>query len=220
MDNRTKRLDRRKFLKGLAALPILGGLAAYGAPILRFLKPNLQPGLGLPKGQIQDLAIMDVPTGGALNLGPVTELAEPWASRYFVYTQQFAQYTPQRSKAATVPGVAIKLPNKIKFKGYKDGREETDIVMFSRICPHLGCIFNFVQNHQEVTAGYGGYTPPPDRRHGLMACPCHLSIYDPADASVPGRVISGPAPREPRFMTYEVRDGNLYVTGAEPGGIA
>ncbi|MBM3449691.1 MAG: Rieske 2Fe-2S domain-containing protein [Armatimonadetes bacterium] len=220
MENRNKGLGRRKFLKALAALPVLGGLAAYGAPILRFLKPNLEPGLGLPKGQLQNLAEMDLPTGGALPLGSVQEFKEPWSFRYFVYTQAFAQYTPQRSKSATIPAMAIKLPNKLSFPGFQQGKVETDIVMFSRICPHLGCIFNFVPNHKEVTAGYGGYTPPPERQHGLMACPCHLSIYDPADAKVPGRVISGPAPREPRYMSYEIRDGILVVTGAEPGGIA
>src|SRR5437867_12266086 len=75
---------------------------------------------------------------------------------------------------------------------------ESDIIVFSRICPHLGCIYNFVPNYKEVTAGYGGYSPPPPRQHALMAGPCHRSIYDPADPQLPGLVLPGTAPPPPR----------------------
>jgi Rieske Fe-S protein len=189
--------------------------------VLRYLKPNLEPGLGVPQGKVPpDLAEGDLPKGEPLPIATLEELREPWSSKFFVFTQKYPQYTPELAKAFTVPGVAIKLPWKLNFPGYKGGKEPTDIVIFSRICPHLGCIFNYVPNWREVTAGYGGYMPPEDRRHGLMACPCHLSIYDPADREQPGRVLSGPAPRPPRFFTYEIRDGVIVVTGAEPGGIA
>ncbi len=214
-------MDRRAFLKVLSAVPVLGGLAAFLAPVLRYLKPNLEPGLGVPQGKVPpDLAEGDLPKGEPLPIATLEELREPWSSKFFVFTQKYPQYTPELAKAATVPGVAIKLPWKLAFPGYKAGKEPTDIVIFSRICPHLGCIFNYVPNWREVTAGYGGYVPPEDRRHGLMACPCHLSIYDPADREQPGRVLSGPAPRPPRYFTYEIRDGVIVVTGAEPGGIA
>ncbi len=214
-------MNRRTFLKLLSAVPALGALGAFLAPVLRYLKPNLEAGLGVPKGKVvPDLAEGDLPKGEALPIATLEELREPWSSKFFVFTQKYPQYTPEQAKAATVPGVAVKLPWKLSFPGYKGGKEPTDIVVFSRICPHLGCIFNYVPNWREVTAGYGGYVPPEDRRHGLMACPCHLSIYDPADRELPGRVLSGPAPRPPRFFTYEIRDGVIVVTGAEPGGIA
>ncbi|MDR5684125.1 MAG: Rieske 2Fe-2S domain-containing protein [Armatimonadota bacterium] len=213
-------VNRRTFLRALSAIPVLGALAAFAAPLLRYLKPNLDPGLGLPEGRLRSLAEMDLPQGEQLALGRVEELAEPWSSRIFVYTQRYAQYTPEQARVATIPGVAIRLPWKVSFPGFKQGEEPTDIVIFSRICPHLGCIFNYVPNWREVTAGYGGYVPPEERRHGLMACPCHLSIYDPADRDRPGRVLSGPAPRPPYYFTYEIRDGVIVITSAEPGGIA
>jgi len=214
-------VDRRTFLKALSAVPVLGAVGAFLAPVLRYLKPNLEPGLGVPQGKVPpNLSEGDLPKGEPLPIATLDELREPWSSKFFVFTQNYPQYTPERAKAATVPGVAIKLPWKLSFPGYQDGKEPTDIVIFSRICPHLGCIFNYVPNWREVTAGYGGYVPPEGRRHGLMACPCHLSIYDPADRELPGRVLSGPAPRPPRYFTYEIRDGVIVVTGAEPGGIA
>jgi Rieske Fe-S protein len=53
-----------------------------------------------------------------------------------------------------------------------------------------------------------------------MACPCHLSIYDPADPAMPGRVLSGPAPRPPRTFFYTVSGGQILAKYVEPGGIA
>jgi len=214
-------VNRRTFLKVLSAIPAVGALGAFLAPVLRYLKPNLEPGLGVPQGKVPpDLVEGDLPKGEPLPIATLEELREPWSSKHFVFTQKYPQYTPELAKAFTVPGVAIKLPWKLNFPGYKGGKEPTDIVIFSRICPHLGCIFNYVPNWREVTAGYGGYMPPEDRRHGLMACPCHLSIYDPADRERPGRVLSGPAPRPPFYFKYEIRGGVIVVTGAEPGGIA
>ncbi len=214
-------MDRRTFLKWLSAIPAAGALSAFLAPALRYVKPNLQPGLGVPAGKLPpDLVEGDLPKGDPMPIARLEELREPWSSKFFVFTQKYPQYTPELARAFPVPGVAIKLPWKLPFPGYQEGSEPTDIVIFSRICPHLGCIFNYVPNWREVTAGYGGYVPPPDRRHGLLACPCHLSIFDPADREQPGRVLSGPAPRPPRYFVYRVRDGVIVVTGAEPGGIA
>jgi len=214
-------IKRRKFLKLATRLPILAGLAATVSPLLRFLKPNVE------KFRIYAPTAQDAPRGEAIPVAMLSDLAKPWDFKYFVFTQKYPQYTPQGFKAASVPGVAVRLPYKIKLPvgwardvGLEPKITETDIYVCSRICPHLGCIFNYVPNWQEVTAGYGGYAPPSNRRHALMACPCHLSIYDPADRDVPGRVLSGPAPRPPRTFLFEIRAENIVVTAVEPGGIA
>ncbi|MCS7172219.1 MAG: Rieske 2Fe-2S domain-containing protein [Armatimonadetes bacterium] len=220
-EQKAKDVNRRTFLQVVASIPALGALAAFAAPLLRYLKPNLDPGLGVPQGRFPpDLIEGDLPRGEPLPIARVEELSEPWSSKFFVFTQKYPQYTPEQARAFTVPGVAIKLPWKVRFPGYREGKEPTDIVVFSRICPHLGCIFNYVPDWREITAGYGGYMPPPERRHGLLGCPCHLSIYDPADRDLPGRVLSGPAPRPPRYFVYEVRNEVIVVTAVEPGGIA
>ena len=120
-----------------------------------------------------------------------------------------------------------RLPYKVRLPvqwartiGKEPAFAESDIIVYSRICPHLGCIYNYVPNWREVTAGYGGYVPPDARKHALMACPCHLSIYDPADRDVPGRVLSGPAPRAPRTFLFRIDGTSIVVTDVEPGGIA
>lgn len=60
--------------------------------------------------------------------------------------------------------------------------------VFSPICPHLGCRYNWDSNANE------------------FICPCHLSIF-----SKTGRVLSGPAPRPLDTLPYEIKDGKLYV---------
>lgn len=214
-------IDRRRFLKLTMEVPALAGLVAIVSPLLRFLKPNVE------KFRIYAPIVHDAPRGETMVAAMLSEVAKPWDFRYFVFTQKYPQYTSEGFKAANVPGVVVRLPGKIRLPldwakdvGIQPRITESDIVIFSRICPHLGCIFNYVPNWREVTAGYGGYIPAPRRQHALMACPCHLSIYDPADPDVPGRVLSGPAPRPPRTFTFEVRGEDIVVTAVEPGGIA
>lgn len=222
-------MERRRFLKLVTTIPALAAMAALVSPLLRFLKPNVE------KFKIYAPTVEDTPHGEPVAVATLREVANAWDSKYFVFTQKYPQYTPEGFKAANVPGVVIRLPYTIRLYDPATGRgplswardlgktpkvTDSNLIIFSRICPHLGCIYNYVPNYKEVTAGYGGYVPPPDRQHALMACPCHLSIYDPADRQMPGRVVSGPAPRPPRTFLFEVQGENIVVTDVEPGGIA
>lgn len=214
-------LNRRKFIKLITTVPIVAAAAALISPLLRFLKPNVEP------FKIYAPTLEDAAKGESIVAATLADVAKPWDFKYFVFTQKYPQYTPDGFKAANVPGVVIRLPSKVKLPwewgkeiGKQPPLEESEIIAFSRICPHLGCIYNFISNWKEVTAGYGGYVPPESRQHALMACPCHLSIYDPADPAMPGRVLSGPAPRPPRTFLYRIEGQNIVVTDVEPGGIA
>ncbi len=214
-------IDRRRFLKLAAGLPLIGGLVAFGEPLLRFLKPNVEP------FSVLTPTAEDAAAGEPVVAAALSEIPKPWDFKYFVFTQKYPQYTPDGYKSQAVPGVVIRLPRKItlpwewlKTTAEKPQFTESDVIVFSRICPHLGCIYNFVAEWRLVTAGYGGYVPPADRQHALMACPCHLSIYDPGDPKEPGRVLSGPAPRPPRTFFYEIKEERILVKRVEPGGIA
>lgn len=230
MDEQNRELKRRRFLKLATAAPVAAALAALASPLLRLLKPNVERLDPLPPDpEIGLLAptIHDRPRGEAIVAANLSEVSKPWDFKYFVFAQRYPQYTPEGFKVANVPGVVIRLPYKIRLPlGWAQsiGKEpkviESDLIVFSRICPHLGCIYNYVPNYKEITAGYGGYAPPPQRQHALMGCPCHLSIYDPADQQTPGRVLSGPAPRPPRTFLFEIQGQNIVVTDVEPGGIA
>jgi quinol---cytochrome c reductase iron-sulfur subunit, bacillus type len=63
-----------------------------------------------------------------------------------------------------------------------------DIVVFSPICPHLGCGFRW---------------DPGDK---AFKCPCHGSVYD-----VDGKVLGGPAPRSLDVLPSKVEQGKLLV---------
>jgi quinol---cytochrome c reductase iron-sulfur subunit, bacillus type len=67
-------------------------------------------------------------------------------------------------------------------------RSDSDVVVFSPICPHLGCGFAW------------------DPRDSLFKCPCHGSVF-----TIDGRVVAGPAPRGLDTLPAEVRGGALYV---------
>jgi len=214
-------VDRRRFLKLAASLPLTAGLVAFALPLVRFLKPNVEP------FKLLTPTLKDAPVGEPVVAATLSEIPKPWDFKYFVYTQKYPQYTPDGFKSAAVPGLVVRLPNKVQLPwgwvrtfGETPQFTESDVIVFSRICPHLGCIYNYVREWQEITAGYGGYVPPKDRQHALMGCPCHLSIYDPADPRQPGRVLSGPAPRPPRTFFYTIDSARILVKYVEPGGIA
>jgi Rieske Fe-S protein len=210
------KVERRRYLRAIVAMPVIGGLLAVLSPLLRYLKPDNKP-YEVP------LTAPDAAIGGAQVVGSTRDLKRPWDFFYFIYVQKYVQYDATGNKATNIPGVAIRLPRKVKFanlQGYEGHPGETDIVLFSRICPHLGCIYNFEPDWHNVKIGYGGFTPPRWEQHALMACPCHFSIYDPLYPGDPGNVVSGPATRGARYFRFEIRGEDVVVTDAESGAIA
>ena len=63
------------------------------------------------------------------------------------------------------------------------------VVVFSPICPHLGCGFRWDSDDKK------------------FKCPCHGSVYD-----VTGKVLDGPAPRPLDVLPSKVEQGRLWVT--------
>jgi arsenite oxidase small subunit len=82
---------------------------------------------------------------------------------------------------------------------------DQDIVAFSAICQHLGCIIN--QYYPNTEPFYNKYQK-------VMVCPCHLSVYD---VTHDARVLAGPAPRRlPRvILEYDEATGDIYAVGME-----
>lgn len=75
-------------------------------------------------------------------------------------------------------------------------KSDSDLMVFSPICTHLGCRFNW------------------DGQASQFICPCHNSHF-----SINGQVLSGPAPRPLDTLPYKIEGGNLYVKWEifEPG---
>lgn len=67
----------------------------------------------------------------------------------------------------------------------------SQVTVFSPICPHLGCQYNWnAQQHEFI-------------------CPCHGSVF-----TVNGNVLAGPAPRPLDTLPQEIKQGVLFVEWA------
>lgn len=87
------------------------------------------------------------------------------------------------------PAVALKLGRPVPGGVGPD----RDVVAYSAVCTHLGCVVQVKGNH--------------------LACPCHWSLFDPA---VSGRCYQGPAPTAlPRIHLEVAADGALTAVGAD-----
>lgn len=65
---------------------------------------------------------------------------------------------------------------------------DTDVTVYSPICTHLGCRYEWQANSEH------------------FVCPCHGSVF-----SKDGRVLAGPAPRPLDTLPSKVENGELYV---------
>jgi menaquinol-cytochrome c reductase iron-sulfur subunit len=65
---------------------------------------------------------------------------------------------------------------------------DSDLTVFSPICTHLGCHYDWVASRQE------------------FVCPCHNSFF-----SITGKVLAGPSPRSLDTLPYRIESGVLYV---------
>ncbi|MDG6906061.1 MAG: arsenate reductase (azurin) small subunit [Nitrososphaerota archaeon] len=103
------------------------------------------------------------------------------------------------------PNILVKLGQKADGGVGPDG----DIVAFSQICQHLGCIYGFEApgDSPDCNASYQASGP-------VGYCCCHGSIYDLLHGA---KVIGGPAPRPEPQVTLEIdSSGDIYATGMSP----
>lgn len=103
------------------------------------------------------------------------------------------------------PNILVKLGQKAEGGVGPDG----DIVAFSQICQHLGCIWGFVPEGKSPSVNPSFVAPAP-----VGYCPCHGSVYDLLEA---GKVIGGPAPRPaPQVQLEADSSGDIYAVGMGP----
>lgn len=187
----TEGTSRRILLKTAASIPLAFTFGLLASPLLRFLRPTIQP-LDLLGPSDQPKALEEVAF-------KESDFPEPWTCLSFMFQQTYLEYNPEGKEVRKIPGFAVKLPN-------------GEVVAYSRICPHLGCIFNFVKDPDECAKGYNFRPDGP-----VFACPCHLSVYDIAQN---GKVVSGPAPRPPRRFDVKKEGDKISIISLEAGGIA
>ena len=216
-------MNRRDFLKLIVSIPVLGAVALFVSPLFRYLRPSSGPlkttgwdtkgNLTEWKGASGIVAPPDMPQAERKVTFNLSDFPSPWSYQPFTFSQRSKEYTFRHFQASKIPGFVVRLPED------KDGKP--DFIVVSRICPHMGCVFNFLPDPAEAAA----YNYP-IAKNPLFACPCHLSVYDPLQTQdvsgklLRGKVVSGPAPRPPRQFSFEMSGAQLIVTALEAGGIA
>ncbi len=107
------------------------------------------------------------------------------------------------------PNMLVKLGVKASGGVGPDG----DVVAFSTICQHLGCLYGYVPTGKspECDSSYKAATP-------VGYCCCHSSVYDLANAA---KVLGGPSPRpQPQvILELDSSTGDIYATGMLPPAI-
>lgn len=106
------------------------------------------------------------------------------------------------------PNILVKLGTKAAGGVGADG----DIVAFSQVCQHLGCIWGYVPpgGSPTVNPSYVASVP-------VGYCPCHGSIYD---LTASAKVIGGPSPRpQPQVQLDVDGSGDVYAVGMGPPSI-
>ena len=88
------------------------------------------------------------------------------------------------------------LRQRVSYAAWVIKHSPTEVTVFSPICPHLGC-------HYDWNAGRGEFM-----------CPCHGSVFSPD-----GKVLAGPAPRPLDTLPSKIEHGELLVAWErfEPG---
>jgi menaquinol-cytochrome c reductase iron-sulfur subunit len=115
----------------------------------------------------------------------------------------FRRKAPQWSRAAKIDSLPVGKPSSVSFtdqttEGYLRTtvvrnvwtvrHSETDVTVFSPICTHLGCRFDW------------------QPEAGRFVCPCHGSVF-----GLDGKVLAGPAPRPLDRLPSKIENGELYV---------
>jgi arsenite oxidase small subunit len=89
---------------------------------------------------------------------------------------------------------------------------DNDIVAFSQICQHLGCLYAYESPGSSPDCNTSYKAPGPEGY-----CCCHGSIYDFANG---GKVVGGPSPRPIPQVILEVDStGDIYAIGMTPPAI-
>lgn len=196
--------SRRNLLKiglGLGAVLVVGGIGAVAKTLI---SPGSQP-TG-PTTETQSTTSASSTSQTASTLPPPASPGFPVIKVTNLSDLKVGNPLSFNYPLNETPNFLIKLGEKAEGGVGPDG----DIVAFSAICQHLGCVWGFVD---------AGSSPKCDNTYKASTpvgyCCCHGSAYE-LDSGA--KVISGPAPRPvPQvILNYDSSSGDIYATGMTP----
>jgi hypothetical protein len=167
-------LSRRDLLKAMTGAPLVVSFGLFTSPVMRFLKPSMQPGNFFQSA--------DLPTADHPPVFNMSDLPDVWNCLPFIISMKYLVFNPEQYEVRTMPGFVIRTG-------------EDKIVAFSRRCPkQRDHILNFVLPTADGSCGCPdsnckgyciGYAKTPS-----LFCHCDKSVYDVARD---GRAICGSA---------------------------
>jgi len=191
--NRSAAASRRDFLGvalGAAVALLLAGVAAVA-------KSLVSPGQSLSTTQVASQTGSNTATSSSLfPRVKVANMSDLQTKKWISFNYPLEE----------TPNILAKVGQKAQGGVGPDG----DIVAFSQICQHLGCIIGYVPagGSPSCDASYAASGP-------VGYCCCHGSAYDLANGA---KVLGGPSPRpEPQVvLEFDSSTGDIYATGMTP----
>jgi arsenite oxidase small subunit len=187
--------SRRRFLKaGLAsaAVFVIAGITAVTRSLVAPVSypPTQSPSTSPESGGATSTSSSPFPRIKVANMSDLT----PGKSTTFNYPLE------------ETPNILMKLGVKAESGVGPDG----DIVAFSQICQHLGCIYGYLTPGASPSCDASYQAPGP-----VGYCCCHGTQFDLANGA---KVIGGPSPRpQPQVvLEFESPTGDIYATGMMP----
>jgi arsenite oxidase small subunit len=194
--------ERRSFLRlalAISVLAAIGGISSVVRAISAPAEPETTSASTSTETGVTSTNVSPSITG--LNGFPVTFVAT-------VSSLQTNQPVYFNYPLADEASILVKLGTAVT-----DGvGPDSDIVAFSQVCQHLGCIYAFIPpgSSPKCNSSYSSSDP-------VGYCCCHGSVYD---FSNDAKVISGPAPRPvPRVVLDVDSSGNIYAIGMSGANI-
>jgi arsenite oxidase small subunit len=158
--------------------------------------------LGSIASALRILAFVPPPSQGSTN----QPLAWPRVKLVNVFSLKSGKPLQFNYPLTDTPNVLLKVGQRAENGVGPD----SDIVAFSVVCQHLGCIYAAVPS---------GASPPCAPSHTSATaegyCCCHGGVYDLVQGA---RVIGGPPPRPvpPVILEYDETTGDIYAVGMGP----
>ena len=188
--------SRRNFLKAELAFAVVLVVAGIAAVTRSLVAPlvSYSPTQG----------ITTAPQSG----GPISTSSSPFPR---IKVANMSDLSPGKSITFNYP--LEETPNilvKVGVKAEGGVGPEGDIVAFSQICQHLGCIYGYLA---------AGASPSCDASYQASGpvgyCCCHGSQFDLVKGA---KVIGGPSPRpQPQvILEFESLSGDIFATGMMP----
>jgi hypothetical protein len=194
-------LSRRAVLKVLAGSPLVITFSLLASPLMRFLKPTMQPGNFF---QAADLPTVDQPP--RFNQSDFPKI---WTCLPFMSPMKYLVFNPEQYEVREIPGFIIRVG-------------ENQFVAYSRICPkQRDHILNFVCPAADGSCGCAdktckgaciAYAKTP-----ALICPRDHSVFE---ISNDGSAVCGTTSYPARKFTLD-RDGDwISVSRLEQFGIS